>query len=157
MIALALLAAVAGGCGRSEDVRPRTLRRAEQTWEQANIKNYELEWTASGPQTGRRGAHYRVRVRDGKVQSVEAIRPDGQFVAVNTKRPEYFGVDGLFRTIEEEMAQLDTDKPFGQPKGTRVVLQFTPDEKLGFPRSYRRDVMNVPQGVAIDVVKFEAK
>jgi hypothetical protein len=157
VIALALLASVAGGCSNAVDVRPRTLRKARQTWEQANIKNYELEWTSTGPQTGRRGAHYRVKVRDGNVQSVEAIQPDGIFVPVNTKKPEYFGIEGLFRTMEEEMAQLDTDKPFGQPKGTRVVLQFTPDEKYGFPHSYRRDVMTVPQGVAIDVVKFEPK
>lgn len=156
-IVLALLAGVAGGCAGTEDVTPRTLRKARQQWQQANVRNYEMEWTSRGPQTGRGGAHYRVKVRDGKVEAVEAIRPDGRFAAVNTKKPEYFGVDGLFKTIQEEMAQLDTDKPFGQPKGTRVILQFTPDPKLGFPRSYRRDVMNVPQGVAIDVVRFEAK
>jgi hypothetical protein len=35
------------------------------------------------------------------------------------------------------------------------VLRFEPDPKLGYPRSYRRDVLGTPQALAIDVVRFE--
>src|SRR5262249_47666670 len=68
--------------------------------------------------------------------------------------PKYFGVDGLFTTIADELAQLKMDRPFGQPKGTKVVMRFTPDPKLGYPRSYRRDVLGTAQGVAIDVIRL---
>ena len=69
--------------------------------------------------------------------------------------PEYYGIDGLFLTIEEELAQLQTATPFGQAKGTKAVLRFTPDPQLGYPRSYRRDVLGTPQVLAIDVTRFD--
>ena len=63
-------------------------------------------------------------------------------------------MDGLFLTIADELASLKTDNPFGQPKGTKVVMRFKPDPKLGYPLWYRRDVMGTPQGMRIDVIKL---
>jgi hypothetical protein len=57
--------------------------------------------------------------------------------------------------IDEELAQLDTRAPFGQPKGTKAVLRFAPDPELGYPRSYRRDVLGTPLALAIDVIRLE--
>ena len=34
------------------------------------------------------------------------------------------------------------------------MLRFTPDPQLGYPRSYRRDVLGTPQVLAIDVTRF---
>ena len=58
-------------------------------------------------------------------------------------------------TIADELAQLGTSTPFGQPKGTKSVLRFTPDPELGYPRRYRRDVLGTPLALAIDVIRFE--
>ena len=82
--------------------------------------------------------------RAGKIREIEAKPGD----------PSYYSVDGLFTILEEERSQLLTDAPFGQPKGTSVLLKFTPDPELGYPKRYRRDVVGSPKGLAIDVVRF---
>ena len=56
--------------------------------------------------------------------------------------------------MADELALLDTDKPFGQPKGTTAVLRFTTDPTFGYLRTYRRDVMGAPSALAIDVLRF---
>ena len=63
-------------------------------------------------------------------------------------------MDGLFLTIAEELSVLKTDRPFGQPKGTKVLMRFEPDPKRGYPHWYRRDVMGTPQGTRIDVIRL---
>jgi hypothetical protein len=150
LIVIVPLLAVAG-CASGENVTPQALTRAKQKWAAANIQNYNLEWTSTGPRTSR----YRVTVRGGKVQRVDSILPDGRAIEMHPAKPRYYGVDGLFLVIEEELAQLQTENPFGQPKGTTAVLRFTPDPKLGYPTSFRRDVMGTPQGVAIDVIRLD--
>ena len=153
----ALILVLLAGCGGDQDVSPRTIRKARMSWEKARIRNYDLEWITTGPQTGPGGVQYAVAVRDGAVKSVEVVRPDGKKAAVHPARPEFYGVDGLFTTLEEEMAQLKTGDPFNAPRGTKVLLRFTPDAKLGYPRSYRRDVLTQPKGLTIDVVRFEPR
>lgn len=148
-IVLLPLALAAPGCG-GEPVTRESLAKARQRWAQAGVKNYNLEWTTSG----KTRAFYRVTVRDGEVRSVEQVLPDGRVITLHPGQPKYFGVDGLFLTIAEEYAMLRTDRPFGQPKGTKAVLLFTLDPKYGYPRSYRRDLVGAPLPVAIDVVSF---
>lgn len=140
----------------------RALRGARQTWQSANVRNYDLEWTS----TGQRTSHYLVYVRGGRVRSVRMVLSDprqikanhGQkIIEVHPGDPEAFGVDGLFRIIEEELDTAQDDEPFGARKGTRVLLKFTPDEALGYPRRYRRDVVGANRSVAIDVRRLETK
>jgi hypothetical protein len=151
--ALALWLAALPGCGGGQDVTPQAIRAARRTWERADLRDYDLEWTSSGAQN----AHYRVSVRGGDVESVHTVLPDGREIEAHTAQPESFGVDGLFQILEEELAQLQADQPFGQPAGTTAILRFVPDPQLGDPRSYRRDVMGVPKGIAIDVVRLVNK
>jgi hypothetical protein len=139
------------GCGRGVEVTPGSLAQARQRWKQANVRNYNLEWTNTGLMNG----HYRVAVRGREVRSVETVLPDGRVFAAPTAEPKAYGVEGLFVVIDEELAQLKTDAPFGQPKGTKVVLRFTPDPTYGYPTSYRRDVLGTPRSVAIDVIRFD--
>ena len=127
-----------------------SLSQARRVWERARIDDYDLEWQS----TGQNEAHYRVRVRGGRVRSVAMIQPDGQSTEVHPHEPKFYGVDGLFLTLAEELAQLKTATPFGQPKGTRAILRFTPDAKLGYPRHYRRDVVGASRAVAIDVIRL---
>jgi hypothetical protein len=66
-------------------------------------------------------------------------------------------VDGLFLTIAEELAQLKTETPFTRPRGTKVLMRFKPDPKLGYPLWYRRNVMGATRSMQIDVLKLVPK
>jgi hypothetical protein len=133
-------------------VTPQTIAAAKATWAAAGIRDYDLEWTAAGLNR----AHYLVTVRGGVVRKVESVAPDGRRFELHPAEPRFYGVDGLFVTISDELAQLQTDQPFGQRKGTKVVMRFTPDAKLGYPRSYRREVLGTSQSLAIDVIGLSA-
>ena len=88
---------------------------------------------------------------------MESVASDGRRFEVHPADPRFYGVDGLFTTIADELEQLKSDRPFGQPKGTKMVMRFTPDPQLGYPRSYRRDVLGTSQGLAIDVIRLIPK
>jgi hypothetical protein len=152
VLLLAFCFAPAGlsGCAGGEEVTARSLREARQRWEQAGVRDYDLEWASSGLNQSR----YVVAVRGGRVRTVEAVGPDGARHEQKPAEPDYFGVDGLFKVIADELKQLDSTAPFGQPKGSRAVLRFTPDPTYGYPRNYRRDVVGAPMALAIDVLRF---
>lgn len=149
--ALLLIALAGCGVGGGEEVTSRSIARARRLWEQAKIHDYNLEWTTSGARNNR----YRVYVRNDEVRSVRMVQPDGSEVEGRSAQPRFFGVDGLFQVLEEELEQAQAENPFGQRKGTRVVLRFRPDPKLGYPRSYRRDVLGSSQRLALDVVRLD--
>ena len=149
LVLMGLLLAIVG-CAGGEPVTGASLASARQLWDRARVRDYDLEWTSRGQSQ----AHYRVEVRGGEVRSVEMLQPNGQVTQAHPGNPRFYGVEGLFLTIEEDLAQLRQPAPFGQPKGTRVVLRFSPDPKFGYPRHYRRDVLGTSQAVAIDVVRF---
>ena len=148
---LAWLGLVAIGCAGGEPLTTDAIDRARQTWERAGLRDYDLEWTSSGQTRG----HYRVTVRGARVTRIDSILPDGRAIEVHPARADLYGVDGLFVVLEDELAQLGADAPFGQPKGTSAVLRFTPDPDLGYPRSYHRDVVGAPRGLAIDVIRLD--
>lgn len=151
ILALFLFTLACVGCDKGRVVTVEGVRDAQTKWDKAGIRDYNLEWTSKGP----RNVHYRVFVRDGAVRAVYAVLPDGREIVSTPAEPRYFGVDGLFLTIVGEIGQLREASPFNAPKGTKVVLKFDPDPTLGYPRSYRRDVLGTPQGLAIDVIKLE--
>jgi hypothetical protein len=148
----ALLSGLPGlaGCGGGQDVTAASIQAARQRWQQARIHDYDLEWTSSGL----RQAHYLVAVRNDTVRTITMLQPSGRRTVLQSHDPRYFGVDGLFLVMADELAQLGTDRPFGQPRGTKVVLRFTPDPKLGYPRRYRRDVVGARSGLSIDVLRL---
>jgi hypothetical protein len=137
-------------CSGGQAVTPEAVAAARKLWADAELRDYDLEWTASGRMT----AHYFVTVRGGDVRKVESVAPDGRKFEVHPAEPRFYGVDGLFTTIADELAQLKEAQPFGQTKGTKVVMRFSPDPKSGFPRSYRRDLLGTSQGLAIDVIRL---
>ena len=149
LVSIALLAVA--GCGGGEDVTPRNLADARALWDSAGISDYDLEWTSSGARRG----HYLVTVRAGEVRAVTSVLPDGREIAAKPGDASYYGMDGLFRILEEEASQLLEERPFGQAEGSRILLKFDPDPTLGYPRHYRRDVVGSPQALAIDVVRLE--
>jgi len=147
---LCLTLTALAGCGGSVAVTTESIGEARARWERAAVRDYDLDWASAGP----RNTRYAVAVRGGRVQAVEIVAPDGRRYPAKPGAPELYGVDGLFTTIADELAQLDQPEPFGRPKGTKAVLRFTPDPRYGYPRSYRRDLMGAPTALAIDVVKF---
>lgn len=150
VLGLALAALVLAGCSAGQPVTADALRAARQKWGDAGVRDYELEWRSSGSSS----AHYYVTVRRGSVEKVESVAPDGRRFELHPAEPRFYGVEGLFTTIDDELAQLRTPRPFGQPAGTKVVMRFTTDPKLGYPLSYHRDVLGTTQGLAIDVIRL---
>ena len=138
------------GCAGGVAVTPESLREARSRWDRANVRSYDFEWASAGP----RNAQYIVTVREGRVKNIESLTPDGRRVVVKPVDTRFYSVDGLFMTIDEELAQLDQPTPFGQPKGTKAVLMFTSDPRYGYPKSFRRDVMGSPTALTIDVISF---
>jgi hypothetical protein len=138
------------GCAGGQEVTAEAINRARQIWTAAGVRDYDLDWTVSGAQNN----HYLVTVRGGDVRKVESAQVDGRRFELRPPETRFYSVDGLFLTIADELAQLKTDHPFGQPQGTKVVMRFKPDAALGYPLWYRRDVMGTTQAIAIDVVKL---
>jgi Family of unknown function (DUF6174) len=137
------------GCGGGQDATPEAVRSAKQLWERAGIRDYDLDWSV----TGTNNAHYFVTVRGGEVRKVEMVGRDGGKSPSNSHETSFFSVDGLFHTIDEELAVCSkSEMPFGQPKGTKIVMRFQPDGKLGYPHWYRRDVLGSSASMAIDVI-----
>jgi hypothetical protein len=141
------------GCAGGQEVTPEAIDRAKQVWANAGIRDYQIEWRVRGPNN----AHYVVTVNGGGVRKVESVLRDGRALELHPGEPRFFGVDGLFLTISDELAQLKTDAPFGQAKGTKVVMRFGCDPKLGYPLWYRRDVVGTTQAVSIDVIRLTPK
>jgi hypothetical protein len=137
------------GCAGGQEVTPEAIEAAKRLWTQASIRDYDLEWSTSGSNNAR----YFVTVHGGLVDKVELIQPDGSRVK-GTGEARFYGVDGLFLTIADELAQLKKDRPFDQPPGTKFVMRFKTDSKLGYPHWYRRDVMGTSRGVRIDVIRL---
>lgn len=138
------------GCAGGKEVTPEAVKSARAVWEKAGIKDYDLELKIVSP-TG----HYRSTVRDGKVLKVESIQPDGRLLEAHPGDPRFYSVNGQFTNMVEEIALSQSAEPFGQPKGTKVVMRFDPDAELGYPHWYRRDVFGTNRSVAIDIVKLE--
>ena len=135
------------GCAGGQEVTPATVDQAHRLWTQAHIADYDLDWTVRGPNN----AHYFVTVRGGQVRNIEAVDRSGGKHELHPAEPRFYSVDGLFLTIRDELALVQTDRPFGQTKGTRVAMRFQPDATLGYPRWYRRDVLGTPLSIAIEV------
>ena len=64
-LALLLVLPMLAGCAGGQEVTPRAIRDARRLWDRAGIRDYDLEWTSSGL----RSSHYRVSVRNGRVES----------------------------------------------------------------------------------------
>jgi hypothetical protein len=136
------------GCGGGQVATPEAVQAAKQLWERAGIRDYDLDWSV----TGANNAHYFVTVRGGEVRKVEMVGRDGRKSPSNSHETSLFSVDGLFHTIDEELAVCSkSEMPFGQPKGTKVVMRFQPDDKLGYPHWYHRDVLGSSASMAIEV------
>ena len=149
-VVLSVIAAALAGCSGGEVVTADSLATAKAAWARAEVRDYQLEWKVSGSNN----AHYMVTVRGGEVALIVMQTPKGEWITAHPAESKAYSVDGLFTTIANEMAQLKSDRPFGQPPGAKVVMRARFDPALGYPHSYHRDVLGTVQGIAIDVIKL---
>lgn len=125
------------------------IKSARELWAKAGIRDYDLEYTTA-PANG----HYLVTVHDSEVKKVDAIQPDGSRIELHPGAPRYYSVEGIFLTIADELAQLEKPNPFERPKGTKIIMKFKPNLKLGYPEWYHRDIMGATASARIDVVRL---
>lgn len=151
ILCAALVASIIG-CGETGDpVQLERLEKDSARWNDAAIRDYDLTWQSL---SSRNQSVYKVYVRDGEVRAVRLLRPDGKAVALKPADTKFYSVEGLFRTIREELAQSQEPRPFGQPPGTTVILTMRSDERLGYPTLYRRDIFGVEDRLGIDVIEL---
>jgi hypothetical protein len=141
------------GCGGGQEVTSASLAAARRQWQQANVRDYELEWKSSGARAG----HYFVTVRDGKVVEIDQLQPDGTRTQARPGDASYYGVEGLFRTIEADVEHCIDLVRNGPDRGKQIFVRFWPDPRYGYPARYRRDVTGSLRSLAIDVVRFAPK
>lgn len=139
----------AAGCSGGQAVTSENVEAARRLWTKAGIRDYDLEYTTA-PSNG----HFLVTVHDGEVKKIEAIGPGGARHELHPGAPRYYSVDGIFVTIADELAQLKKSTPFEQPKGTKIVMKFNTNSKLGYPEWYHRDIMGTSQSARIDVIRL---
>ncbi len=149
LIGILAVYAASAGCSGGQNVTAENLEAARRLWTEAGIRDYDLEYT-SGPNND----HYLTTVHDGEVKKVEGIQPGSRRIELHPGDPRFYSVDGLFLTIANELAQLKRATPFEQPPGTKIVMKFKTDPKLGYPEWYRRDIMGRSQNARIDVIKI---
>ena len=151
LASLCILAACASalGCSGGQEVTTESVEAAQRLWNEAGIRDYDLDYT-SGPFSD----HFVTTVHNGTVQKVESIQLGGERIEMHPAEPRYYSVDGLFLTITNELAQLKTDTPFDKPRGTKIVMKFRTDPKLGYPHWYRRDIMGMSHGARFEVIKI---
>ena len=88
LVAMTGLAAVCifARCSGGQSVTPEALAAARKVWAEAGIRDYDLEWSASGITS----AHYYVTVREREVRKVESIASDGRRSASANPRTQVF-------------------------------------------------------------------
>ena len=117
--------------GRTEPMTRERLAAAQRLWRQADISNYDLDFDLTGDQTGR----YHVEVRGGDVTSITWNgRPTDSHAA------SYYTVDGIFRTMEEDLDLVEDPTNQAFPPGSQVWLRMSSQPKLGYPIRYVRQV-----------------
>ncbi len=134
----------------NEPVTRDRLTKARELWLKNESQNYDLEVTVSG----RQGATYEVRVRDGKV--TEALRNHVPLKQERTFRT--WSGPGMFDTMETDVDTLEfaLANP-NDPKRTMLTLRAHFDDKTGLPMTYLRSQWGTNMDVSWKVTRFEPK
>jgi hypothetical protein len=131
---------------RTEPVTREALAAARARWQGARIANYDLDLETRGAQVG----NYHVEVRDHQVRSI--IR-DGTPATPNDL--DYWTVDGLFVTIEEELDRAESRRGGPSDPVMDVWLRMRCHPKLGYPVRFVSHVPMRTQSVEIHVLRLE--
>jgi hypothetical protein len=122
------------------------LKRAEERWQAAGPRDYDMLVRV----TGRQPSEFRVEVRRGEPA---LLSRNGN--ATPRRMWDVWTVPGMFDTIHQEIDQAENPAgPFGSPRGTKVVQRVAFDARYGYPARYERIVMGTPLEIAWEVAEF---
>lgn len=143
-----LLATVAMFLVAREPTEPLTedaLAEARQRWQTSGVSNYQIRYEMHG-------SRYDVTVRGGIV--TDATVNDAPLRSAD---PGAYSVEGLFRTLELELDNLDDPRgPFAGRAAT-MVMRVRFNEALGYVERYLRSSGGMGRGASIVVISFEPK
>ena len=117
--------------GRMAPVDLATLNAAEQQWQQANIKDYDLEIEISE----RQRRHFRIQVRDSKITRLwhnDQLREQPE-------RYQAWTIEGMFQVIRTDVEQQLQPQNANQNRAFTLLTiraEFHPTH--GFPQRYIR-------------------
>ena len=92
--AVVVMISAFAGCSGGESVTPEAIAAARKAWNDAGIRDYDLEWTSSGVSQ----AHYFVTVRGGVVRKVELVRSPAGSGAWNATAQACGRINRIIRT-----------------------------------------------------------
>ncbi|MCB0404479.1 MAG: hypothetical protein KDD51_06810 [Bdellovibrionales bacterium] len=134
---LSLLVILGGGAvfyfrDRVPVLTAETYSAAKSQWETRGLKDYEMDVEVSGVQHGK----YRISVKGGDVVK---MTEDG--IEVPERVWTHWGVKGMFRFLEEELAsRKHPSAAYGVSEPESVYLHARFDPKLGYPTRFLRQV-----------------
>jgi hypothetical protein len=135
---------------KNEPVTRQRLSEARAQWEKRAPKNYDLEVIVSG----RQGATYEIRVRNGQV--VAALRNRAPLLQHRTFAT--WSGSGMLDTIETDMETLEFAlKHPDDPKRMMLTLRARFDKDTGLPLEYLRSQWGAHHDVTWTVTRFEPK
>jgi hypothetical protein len=126
-----------------EPLTPEGLAEARARWKERGPKSYVLDVDV-------RGARHHIEARDGVVVTMTT---DGNPVRADAR--EYWSVDGMFRFLSEEIANLQrVEAAYGVSDPDDVVLRAAFDAQYGYPARFLRHVLGQDRSVEWQVVSF---
>jgi hypothetical protein len=148
MVLLAAAPLIAA-CSRLSSLTPEALDAAEAKWKAGGQRSYRMIVSMEGDRVEH--GEFEVQVESGVVTS---LRRNGQ--PVNSAQGQDYSMDGLFKTIHEEMDLAEKPALLGAPPGYSAYLMARFDDKSGRLEHYRRAVGGISNSIDIEVLSFEA-
>jgi hypothetical protein len=125
------------------------LAEARARWAAAGISDYRMVVVVSGVQEGR----HEIEVRRGEVTRMETGG-----VPVREEVREFWSVEGMFRFLQTELANLAApDRAYGTADPGAVVLRAHFDPGTGVPLGFLRHVTGKAMTIEWAVSEFERR
>jgi hypothetical protein len=137
------------GCSRLPTLTPEILDAAEQKWIAHRPVSYRLVVEMSGDrvETGR----FEVQVRSNQIVSV---RRNG--LIVGAAAGQDYTMEGLFRTLRQELGLAEKPAMLGAPEGYSVYTTAKFDDATGRLIGYRRIVGGTSNSIEINVSDYSS-
>jgi hypothetical protein len=148
-MAVPAAALLIAACSRLDTLTPAGLSAAEARWKTTGQRSYRMVVSMEGDRVEH--GEFEVQVENGAVTS---LRRNGQ--VVNPAQGQDYSMDGLFKTMHEEMDLAEKPGLLGAPQGYTVYLMARFDDESGRLEHYRRAVGGISNSIDIEVLRFEA-
>ena len=146
-VALVLALGLAS-CSRLDTLKPEAIDKAEKQWKDSGLRSYRLVVEMGGDRVEK--GTFEVKIRNG---SPVSLKRNGQELPAS--RGEDYSVEGLFKTVRQEMELAKKPELLGAPAGYTVYTLARFDEASGRLAQYRRSVGGTRNAIDIAVREFE--